>query len=1543
VLISLIKKERIVNFSLPERVNGNYWITNVDNNNIEENFINIEATEGTWKLISNIDVEIIQEKDNMEFSVPFVMLELYKLYTLQNKKDNSRCFLYTLPTLDNTNKCVSLPQEKEITIGKNSECNIVYQAQFIKDIHAKLVFDNVKYTLVNSSGSGIYVNNKPVLNSIKIFSGDVIFILGLKIIIIYDKQGTYMIINNPNNSVSFNDTVFRPRVFNRMPYDVENEEDNIDLTLYSENDYFHKKPRFMKLLEEVNMNIDAPPGKENDKDQNLLLTIGPMITTGMTSMVTMYSSLNNIFSKNASVQSTMPSLVIAGSMLLATMLWPTLTKFSNKREKKSRERLRQRKYQQYIEDKRKLILEKMKEQEAILNEKFFPLTECETIIHEKNMKLWERKLDEADFLECSLGYGTMPMKINIKYPEEHFSLEDDILKKMVTNLGEEKKDLVNVPITISLFEKYIIALIGEHIYSKKLIDNMLFQLFTFHSYDELKIVILTNKDKEVDWQDYKICPYIWDDSRTVRYYADTPSEIKEICFDLDKIYQSRTNKENERYKEMSKYNPHYLIITDVFKNVRNQDFIKHVLEQTTNKGFSLLILNDSVSSLPNECKNFINTSNETCEVYENVLNNESIKFKIDFESNVDFYEAFKILANTPLEINRSNEAYYPDKIGFLEMYGVGKIEQLNPLERWRVSNPILSLSAPIGAGKNGEVLSLDLHENYHGPHGLIAGMTGSGKSEFIITYILSMAINYHPEEVQFILIDYKGGGLAGAFEKSEIGIKLPHLAGTITNLDANEINRSLSSIQSELKRRQKIFNDARTLSGESTIDIYKYQKLYRDKIVTEPVSHLFIISDEFAELKQQQPDFMQQLISTARIGRSLGVHLILATQKPSGVVDNQIWSNTRFRVCLRVQEKSDSTEVIKCPDAALLKQTGRFYLQVGYNEIFELGQAAYAGGQYVPSEKLKKTVNTDIDFINNIGTIYENVNIEKKNLNVKSLGEELTNIVKYLDSIAKEENINARRLWLDRIKEYINIKDTINKYKFTKTPYSIDIAIGEYDDPTNQEQHILTVPLGTNGNAIIYGSTGSGKENLLTTLLYSGIITYPSSELNYYIIDFGAESLRSFSKYPHVGDVILVNDTEKFNNLFKMLNSFLETRKQLFVDYNGEYQYYCKKSGKIIPAIVVIINNFESYIENYPNNDEELIQLTREGAKYGIYFILSASNANTVKSKIKQNFGQDFVLQMNNEMDYSSILGSVGKNYPSKIFGRGIIKKSAVYEFQTAFVAPREEIVEFIREEAEKYASDPNMVKATKVPVLPNIVSYDNIRNEYSNTKEIIIGIDKAELLTESIDYTRDTISLIAALDYANFTKFINPFINQIISKNLFDINVVECEDIKLNPKYNKFYKYYKSEESLFLTDLENTINEKYLLYEQNNKNNKIFENNKHSLYIIVGINTLLEKSGKAKEFGELVQKAKELGIFNFIFVDIADKIKKIEIETWYKENVKNNYGIWLGDGVADQYTIKLMRVPRELREEIPQNFCYVIKNGKTILVKFVENFELNC
>ena len=225
-------------------------------------------------------------------------------------------------------------------------------------------------------------------------------------------------------------------------------------------------------------------------------------------------------------------------------------------------------------------------------------------------------------------------------------------------------------------------------------------------------------------------------------------------------------------------------------------------------------------------------------------------------------------------------------ISMFKMLNILSVEDLDLKARWSASKVTKSMAAPVGVSKTGIVM-LDLHDKAHGPHGLVAGTTGSGKSEILQTYILSMATLYHPYEAAFVIIDFKGGGMVNQFAQ------LPHLLGAITNIDGNAINRSLKSIKAELQKRQKYFAQA------DVNHIDKYIRKYKAGEVSEPLPHLIIIVDEFAELKAEQPEFMKELISAARIGRSLGVHLILATQKPAGQVNEQIWSNSRFKLCLK--------------------------------------------------------------------------------------------------------------------------------------------------------------------------------------------------------------------------------------------------------------------------------------------------------------------------------------------------------------------------------------------------------------------------------------------------------------------------------------------------------------------------------------------------------------------------------------------------------------------------------------------------------------------
>ena len=911
---------------------------------------------------------------------------------------------------------------------------------------------------------------------------------------------------------------------------------------------------------------------------------------------------------------------------------------------------------------------------------------------------------------------------------------------------------------------------------------------------------------------------------------------------------------------------------------------------------------------------------------------------MDFSPIDEIYNCARELANIPINIKSEVETTLPDIYQFLEMYQVGKVEQLNSSERWRKSNPILSLQAPIGIGKSGEVITLDLHEKYHGPHGLVAGTTGSGKSEFIITYILSLAINYHPYEVQVILIDYKGGSLAGAFANDSY--ELPHLAGTITNLDGNELNRSLASIESEIKRRQALFNEARKVANESTIEIYKYQKLWRENKLKnmEPIAHLFIISDEFAELKEQQPEFMEKLISAARVGRSLGVHLILATQKPGGVVDPQIWSNTRFRVCLKVQDTGDSQEVLKKPDAAYLKKTGMFYLQVGFDEVFTLGQSAWAGGQYYPNTTFKKDIDTSVSVINNIGfvtTSREPVVVKK----TESLGEELPNIVKYLSNIAVKEQISIRKLWLDKIPEKIYIGSLINKYNFSSTPYYLDPIIGEYDDPDTQNQYLLTIPFSKLGNAIIYGITGSGKEDFLQSLIYSCMSSYKPEEVNFYIMDFGSETLRMYNESPYVGDILYVNEEEKLKNLLKMLNSELNKRKALFANFGGNYQNYINEQDNKLPNIVVVINNYENFVENYEELTDEVSTITREAYKYGIYFVITANSENSVRTRTRQNFSLVYVLQQNDDTDYSSILGNVHGKAPAKNKGRGLFKKDKIYEFQTAMVT-NELVRDYIIKTCQESKNNTSY-RAKKIPVLPSVVDYEAIKDSFDMSSNVVIGINKNTLDVEKYNFKKNAISCISSYEINNTTTFINALINEIGFTNNYDMILINGTEQEINNSYLNNHIYTKNFNDI-LEKVLNYIDDVYTAYEKNGFEENSINNQKKYMIFVYGmydfINRITPENKNRLE--SAMKKDNEMGLVSFVFVDNPDIIKSLAYDDWFKTGADLSRGIWIGSGIAEQSLFKIMRFEREDREDIPNEYGYIIQNSKIAQIKMLTSFN---
>lgn len=871
-----------------------------------------------------------------------------------------------------------LRSELEISVGSQPDCDIFYQGPFVSRRHAVIFRHNGQWSIKSHNEIyGIYVNGeKQTYCHLQL--GDVVYIMGLKIIVGYNS----LAMNNGLGNVTIKPGILQDTTLSPSSYSHYYEQDNSDAS----DNLFNRAPRKRRESDTKIISVEGPPLSMLQKRMPLLLRMGSSMVMG-------------------------GAAALAGNFvtILTSVLFPFLNNKYSESERQEYEKLRLTKYTEYLQVKRKEIAEAISQERDSLNQKYpvlSSITEEQTIMGH----LWERRPSDSDFLHLRLGTGRRPMSAQIEYPVRRFELEQDALEDQMYQLVEKAYFIENAPITLSLTDTFVCGIQGQHERVVDYVRYLVLQLALFHSYDEVKLVFLLDKDDLEKMDDVRYLPHVWDDQRSTRFIATNEAEAYAIG---EYIKERLPDEETERkeLRHLLRNRPYYVVVALNKKLFDSHEVLKRVMQTEHNLGISIVSAN---SALPKDSQKIITlkTAQQNVCTTMDVDGGADEVFSLDLLSENQIKQAMKFLANISLQ-QVSQVQSMPKMLTFLEMFKTGRVEQLNPWKRWRENNPTKSLAVPVGVGEDGTTFFLDLHEKRQGPHGLVAGMTGSGKSEFLITYILSMAVNFHPDEVAFVLIDYKGGGLASAFKNPQTGVKLPHLVGTITNLDGASIQRSLLSIESELKRRQRVFNEVASATNEGTMNIYTYQRLYRTGIVTEPMPHLFIVSDEFAELKQQQPDFMENLISAARIGRSLGIHLILATQKPAGVVNDQIRSNTKFRVCLRVQERSDSMDMLKRPEAAELTDTGRFYLQVGYNEFFALGQSAWCGASYEPQDAVSTQRDDSIDFLDITGQIIAQVK-PKQRKSDSGLKQSVA-IVQYLDSLAKRRAKAVERHLISRM------------------------------------------------------------------------------------------------------------------------------------------------------------------------------------------------------------------------------------------------------------------------------------------------------------------------------------------------------------------------------------------------------------------------------------------------------------------------------------------------------------------------------------------------
>ena len=1510
--ILLFLSDKIVTYSLPALVSGSY---SFDVSKDEESkLINIEARDNKWVIYSTDDSFVVYDNKKIEY-LPLISGKYYRL-----NRYNKEFIVYVIDQSNDNISTYQYSSNLSLKVGNTDDCNFKIINQYTNGIvlDFKLI---EKRLFLTQSNVGVYINNRIFKGtSTYINIGDTINLFGVGITFL-DKM---FIVVAPKESIIVNQESAN---IGRFEYKPENYKslDIKEIDLYDKSMYFTKSPRLRRQIEEKEYKIDLPPKPRDGDRLPFILTIGPMLSMGVTSMVTLINGIviiNN--SEDMTWGNSWLTLVPSMAILLTTLFWPLITRYYNKHIDKVEKKKLVEEYCDYLEKKQVELEKEALLETSILKENLITTDECLRFINYKRNGFWDKRIEQNDFLEVRVGRGDTPLRVNINIQEDGFTIEEDYLKEEALKLKNRYSKLESVPIGYSFYENYITAIMGLEKLRYGFMNNIVLQLVTYYCYDEVKFVVFTNEENESKWDYLRYSGYCFNNSKTSRFFATNLESGERLSQMLNPELLYRVSSSNKDNK-FNPFKPYYIVVVDDYTMYKKIDFLKNLSELDRNIGYSLIVLESALNKLPSKCLNFINLAEGKSGILKNSFDKQEIvDFIPEINYSINMMEVMKVLSNIPIEIEQG-ASQLPEAITFMDMEKIGKVEQLNVLNRWKSNDSTKSLKAEIGVDEEGNLLCLDLHEKYHGPHGLIAGMTGSGKSEFIITYILSMCINYSPEDVSFVLIDYKGGGLAFAFENKTTGVVLPHLAGTITNLDKSEMNRTLTSIDSEVKRRQAEFNKARDKMGESTIDIYKYQRFYHEGKLDKPIPHLFIISDEFAELKSQQPDFMDNLISIARIGRSLGVHLILATQKPSGVVNEQIWSNSKFKVCLKVQDEVDSREMLKRGDAASLKQTGRFYLQVGFDEYFVLGQSGWCGAKYFPSEKLIKQADKSINIIDEDGAVIKSVKSSNNQVKVQAEGEQLSAILGEIISVAQSQNMKVDKLWLDNVPPIVLVDDLIGKYNITFEKYNPKAIIGEYDAPERQEQGLVMFDLLKDGNTIIYGYDGVERENLLSSVIYSTTKNYSNDELNIYTIDYGSESLRSFMALPHVGDMVFAGEEDKYKNLYKMLKNEINERKKLFVNYGGEYTNYINNSNDKKPVIMVIINNYDSLFENIQDVYEELPEIIRDSNRYGIVYILTANAYGSVNSKLGQNFPNVYTLHMKDNSDYYSIFSKKSNISISNIPGRGLYETDEVHEYQTASIVEDSSklnnyLIEYVNEQKMKYPT-----KAPVVPTMPEHVDLEYIKKYIKGLNSLPVGIGKYKLDTKYIDLLSNRFYFISANKIETTISFVRSIIKEL---NILNNKVILVDSNNMLFKDKELVTNYYSDNFDEVSKVLDTYLNDIMASDDKNDNPVI---------IFMGVDKYLSKLSNPDDLNVLFTKIKKSERVSVIGIESYGKIRPYMFEVWYNQSFDSSFGIWLGTGMSDQNVFKNSTFNKDMAQEYSYDMGFYVYDGISTLSKFLD------
>ncbi|MGL4655773.1 MAG: type VII secretion protein EssC [Sarcina sp.] len=1397
------------------------------------------------------------------------------------------------------NREIEIGAYENIRIGGDESSDIWLKDELLQECNVIIERKKGVYKVKDvNSRYGIYINAKKINEIAEIHDKDFIVIVGYYFYFnngkLYTEDNDSMEIRNIRYKNIISKNSFKYPKFNRST-----------------------RIKYKELDEKIDILL---PEKLKEKPKNrLVLTLIPALMTLMLTIV-----LRGIMGGGGTF------VIFSVCTMTLGIIMSIVTAIVTKKDHKKYIKDREENYKRYIAEKEKTIQELRKKEEFITNKIHIKGEEIVGNINEFDKDLFEKDKEDEDYLSIRIGTGIIKAKCEIEVSKEEFKNLDDELINIPYEVAERYKMIKNMPIVLGLKDISAAGVYGEFENLKEILKYMTVDVVGRHFYRDLSLFYIIDEEsqKELAW--LRWLKHTQNEALGIRNIV-CDEESKNVLFEY--LYVELLNREKISGGKGVNAKDIIVFVLDN-KGIYNHP-IARFIEVSKLYNVHFVFFEEAEELLPKGCGQVIKLNDSRTGRIIPCEDGEDFHDFVYGINNIENFEKLSLkLASVYVdEVTLENEL--TKNISLYELLKIAAVDDLDIKERWETSCVYESMAAPLGVRKKGEVVSLDLNEKYHGPHGLVAGTTGSGKSEILQSYILSAATLYHPYEVAFVIIDFKGGGMVNQFKD------LPHLNGAITNIDGREITRSLLSIKAELRKRQEYFAHA------NVNHIDKYIEKYKKGEVKIPLPHLILVVDEFAELKSDQPEFMKELISAARIGRSLGVHLILATQKPSGVVDDQIWSNSKFKLCLKVQNKNDSNEVLKSPLAADIKEPGRAYLQVGNNEIFELFQSAYSGAPASMGE-----IDTRKEFeINEVNLWGKRQCVFRQKKEKKKGGgdTQLEAIVKYLDEYCKEEKIEKLpNLCMPPLADMIYMPEKIVNLE---KELVLNVDIGIYDDPSRQAQDITNLNI-SEKNLLVIGASQFGKTNLLQAIIRGLTEKYEPNELNIYILDFASMVLRNFEKLKHVGGVITLSDDEKLKTFIKMIKIEMAQRKKKLSELGvSSFASYKEAGYKDLPHILIVIDNFTALKDEYGAYEQDYLNIFREGVGLGITVTVTNIQLSSITHKYQGNFGEKIALYSNEASEYSNLLGR-SKITPKSVPGRGIISiDKEIYEYQTyiAFKGEKEfERVASMRAFIEETNLRVGNQKARIIPEIPKELDMqyieDNYRRDYA-PYEIPIGLNFDGISLETIDLNKLPVLTTIDKEETNSINFIRHMFD-ILNKNINNapVKVYVLDGIEKKLEFVDKYNFVE-EYSMIDQDLVKYIEVAY--EELSNRNTSFIENgieglSKAPLILILCNNNEAIKTAHGNK--KAMDKFKEINsrFKNFKIAWVFTGLENVTIGYGAGEILKlikdNKYSI-VFENISDLKAYEItISVAKNFKKELEEREAHYISGSNLSKIKVIKN-----